>query len=72
MKKSFLLTSLVMLITLTMQAQTDVKTVPPAPELEFVVQLNVNISGAYSVGETPHMAAVWSFPSRVALSRVPC
>lgn len=54
MKKSFLLTSLVMLITLTMQAQTDVKAVPPAPELEFVVQLKVNISGAYSVGETPH------------------
>ncbi|MDE5999194.1 MAG: DUF3237 domain-containing protein [Bacteroidaceae bacterium] len=27
---------------------------PVAPELEFVVQLNVTISGAYGVGETPH------------------
>lgn len=52
MKKAFLLTALAVCLSGAMKAQEVA--VPQAPELEFVVQLNVTISGAYGVGETPH------------------
>ena len=53
MEKTILTTMFVMLASMTMLAQTQETVVPKAPDVEFVVQLNVNISGAYTVGETP-------------------
>jgi len=53
MKRTILLTIAALLTAVNLSAQTATAAVPPAPELEFVVQLNVNISGAYAVGETP-------------------
>lgn len=54
MKKIFLTMLFVMLASMTVLAQTYEMALQKAPDLEFVVQLNVNISGAYTVGETPH------------------
>ena len=52
MRRTCLLTVLALLFTCGMKAQDS--SVPASPELEFVVQLNVTISGAYSVGDTQH------------------
>ena len=52
MKKVLALALVTVWCSLAVKAQETAA--PKAPELEFVVQLNVNISGAYSVGDTPH------------------
>lgn len=54
MKRAFILSVLTLLFAGGMKAQTTETAVPQAPDLEFVVQLNVTISAPYAVGETPH------------------
>lgn len=59
--KKFIFTACMVLATLTLSAQNskpaetpkDAK-YPEAPQLEFVLQLQVDLGQAYSLGDTPH------------------
>lgn len=48
-----LVSFLFLFLTMSAFAQEEVQPKMPAPQLEFVMQLNVSIDGAYAVGDIP-------------------